>query len=136
MPLEHSPTVSRILACAIHVHRALGPGLLESAYQRCLKRAFERERVAFVQQITMPVPYDGMLIECGYRVDFIVENTVILEIKSVERLLPIHTAQTLTYLKLSKLRFGLLMNFNVPLLKEGVKSLFRPDRESQASSQP
>lgn len=97
--------------CAIAVHRALGPGLLESSYAHCLPRKLALEQIRFTSQVALPILFEGLRIDCGYRVDLIVDDTVIVELKSVKELLPIHSAQTLTYLKLSGLRFGLLINF-------------------------
>jgi GxxExxY protein len=102
----------RVLECAFRVHTELGPGLLESAYRTCL--AFELRDAGLVAEAEVPIPlhYRGMRLDCGYRADLVVEKRVLIELKSVERLLPIHSAQTITYLKLSGLRVGLLMNFN------------------------
>lgn len=112
-----------IIGTAIEVHRELGPGLLESVYERCF--AFEladrRFRVAIQQEI--PVRYKGLVFECGFRADLIVNETVLIELKAIDQLLPVHIAQVLTYLKLSSLKTGLLINFNVPLLKSGIKRL-------------
>jgi GxxExxY protein len=124
MPLEISPTVTRIIGCAIDVHKALGPGLTESPYDRCLAHKLTRENIPFRRQVPVPIEYDGCRLDCGFRIDLLVAEEVVVELKSVERLLPIHKAQTLTYLKLSGLRFGLLINFNVPMLIDGVESLF------------
>jgi len=111
----------RIIGAAIHVHRTLGPGLLESAYEACL--AFELARLGFrvEQQKPLPVVYDQVRLDCGYRIDLMVEGKVVVEIKSVECLAPIHEAQVITYLKLSGCRIALLINFNVPVLKDGIR---------------
>ncbi len=109
-----------IIGAAIDVHRALGPGLLESAYQACMCRELALRRIVFRSQVDLPVHYKGLQLECGYRIDLVVNDRVIVEIKSVERLAPIHEAQLLTYLRLSKLRVGLLINFNVPVLPKGI----------------
>jgi GxxExxY protein len=113
---------SRIIRCAIDVHRALGPGLLESAYQ-CL--AFEIRTSGLLIDVQTPVPitYKGERIDCGYRLDIVVDRTVIVEVKAVDALAPIHEAQLLTYLKLTGLPLGLLFNFNVPVLKKGIRRL-------------
>ena len=113
----------RIIECAIKVHRELGPGLLETAYEKCL--CYELKKAGFVveSQVEMPVVYKQVEIDCGYRLDVVVNRQVILELKTVERLLPIHEAQLLTYLKLAKIRRGLLLNFNVPYLKDGIKRM-------------
>ncbi|NJL55562.1 GxxExxY protein [bacterium] len=105
------------------VHRELGPGLLESAYETCLKYELKQAGLAVESQVPQPVSYKGMALECGYRLDVLVEDLVIVELKAVEALLPIHDAQLLTYLRLRNLWLGLLINFNVPILKHGIKRL-------------
>jgi len=110
-----------IIGAAIEAHRELGPGLLESAYEECLCYELALRGLSFQRQVELPVIYKGNRLDCGYRLDIIVEGSVILELKAVEKLLPIHEAQVLTYLKLSDMSVGLLLNFNVPLLKDGVK---------------
>ena len=112
-----------IIAAAIEVHRELGPGLLESSYEECLCHELHRREIPCVRQKTLPVCYKGIELECGYRLDVVVDDLVILELKAVENILPIHTAQLLTYLKLSKLKLGLLINFNTPQLRQGIKRL-------------
>lgn len=112
---------SRVVLAAIEVHRHLGPGLLESAYEECLCRELTLQGLSFARQVELPVSYKGLALDCGYRMDVVVEEKVALELKSVHRFEPIHTAQLLTYLKLSNLKLGLLLNFNVPLMKEGLK---------------
>ena len=111
---------ARIIGAAIAVHRALGPGLLESAYQRCLALEFEARGVSFESEVTIPVVYRGTRVEPAYRADFIVAGAVLVEVKSVAKLDPIHRAQLLTYLKLTGIRIGLLLNFNSPTLKDGI----------------
>ena len=113
----------RIIGCAIEVHRALGPGLLESAYEECLCYELKLNGLAFERQKPLPVLYKGVALDCGYRLDVVVQSQIILELKTVEALLPLHEAQLLTYLKLTGLRLGLLMNFNVPVLKDGIKRM-------------
>ncbi len=119
MLLEHALT-EQILGAAIEVHKALGPGLLESAYEECLCHELRQRRLSFERQVSLPVKYKGIQLDCGYRLDVVVEGAVILELKAVERLLPIHEAQLLTYLRLSRKKVGLLLNFNVKVLKDGV----------------
>jgi GxxExxY protein len=102
------------------VHRALGPGLLESAYEKCLCYELNQQELAFDRQRSLPVIYKGQKIDCGYKLDVVVENTIILELKSCEKIEPIHKAQLLTYLRLSGFKLGLLLNFNVPFLREGI----------------
>ena len=110
-----------ILKKAYEVHTALGPGLLESTYEECLCHELSLYGLQIERQKTLPIEYKGIKIDNGYRLDIVVENKVVIELKSVETLLPIHTAQLLTYLKLSKIKYGLLINFNVESLKEGIK---------------
>jgi len=111
---------SKIIGAAIEVHRALGPGLLESAYEKCLCYELNQRGLTFERQRSLPVIYKGQKIDCGYKLDVVVENTIILELKSCEEIEPIHKAQLLTYLKLSGFKLGLLLNFNVPFLREGI----------------
>jgi GxxExxY protein len=121
--VEVNEITGAIVDCAMKVHTALGPGLLESAYEACLKHELRRRGFKVVSQVELPIFYDGVRIDAGYRIDLLVEDTVIVELKAVERLLPIHEAQLLSYLKLSRKRFGLLRNFNVEHLKNGIKRL-------------
>ena len=123
MQIYRSPIAEKVLGCAIEVHRTVGPGLLESAYGACLEKEFTLRGLAYAKQVGVPVSYKGVDLECGYRLDFVVENEVVLEIKSVEHVLPVHKAQLLTYLKLTGLPQGLLINFNVSLLINGVCSV-------------
>jgi GxxExxY protein len=112
-----------IIGCAIEVHRELGPGLLESAYEMALYHELRSAGIQCERQVPMPLVYKGERLECGYRVDLIVEESVIVEIKAVERLLPIHEAQLISYLRLSGMNTGLLINFNVLQLRDGLKRL-------------
>jgi len=112
-----------IIGCAYKVHSQLGPGLLESAYEVCLEYELEKKGFEVARQVGLPVVYDDIKLNAGYRIDLIVNNSVIIEIKSVEILAPIHTAQVLTYLKLADKKLGLLINFNVTDLKKGIKRL-------------
>lgn len=114
---------NQIIAAAIEVHRVLGPGLLESAYEECLCHEFELRGIGFERQKPLPVHYKGKTLDCGYRLDIFVQGQIILELKCVERLLPIHEAQLLTYLRLSGAKTGLLINFTTSLLKDGIKRL-------------
>ena len=116
-------TTEQIIGAAIAVHRALGPGLLESAYEACLSWELEARGVRFARQVALPVEYRGKLLEVGYRMDLVVEDCVIVELKAVEQLTPLHDAQMLTYLKLARIPLGLLINFNVSLLKDGVRRM-------------
>ena len=114
------PRTSTILGAAIEVHRYLGPGLLESAYEECLCHELHLRGLSFGRQVDLPIEYKGLKLNCGYKIDLLVQDEVILELKAVENLLPIHQAQLLTYLKLAHKRVGLLINFNVPLLTQGI----------------
>lgn len=110
----------QIIAAAIEVHKALGPGLLESAYQLCMAYECDLRKLSFEQQVPLKVSYKGLDLDGGYRLDFIYDNRVVVELKTVESVLPVHEAQLLTYLKLTGIRVGLLINFNVPVLKNGI----------------
>jgi GxxExxY protein len=112
-----------VVDASIKVHRALGPGLLESAYQRCLTYELGKRGLRVECEVVLPIVYDGQRIDAGYRIDMLVEDCVIVENKAVERLLPIHEAQLLTYLKLRDRRLGFLLNWNVPLMKHGIKRM-------------
>ena len=112
---------SIIIGCGIEVHNALGPGLLESAYQECLYYKLKKEGLHVEKEKAMPLIFEDVELECGYRIDLLVENKVVIELKSVEALNDVHLAQVLTYLKLGDYKLGLLMNFNVSLLKKGIK---------------
>jgi len=112
-----------ILGAAIEVHRALGPGLLESAYHECLCHELKLRGLPFEKEYLLPVRYQGVDLDCSYRLDLLVDNQVVVELKAVETVLPIHEAQLITYLKLGGWQVGLLINFNVELLKQGVKRL-------------
>ena len=114
------PRTSPILAAALEVHRHLGPGLLESAYEECLCHEFRLRKLRFQRQVALPVEYKGLKLDCGYKIDLVVQDEVILELKAVEKLLPIHHAQLLTYLRVAQKTVGLLINFNVPLLTQGI----------------
>ena len=110
-----------IIGAAIAVHRALGPGLLESAYQECLCQELALRGIPFERQVPLPLEYRGILCECGYRLDILVAGAVVVEVKSIEAIAPIHEAQLLTYLRLGGWKVGLLMNFNVVVLKDGIR---------------
>ena len=118
--LFHSELTDRILGAAIEVHKVLGPGLLESAYERGLVHEFHQRGIAFERQVALPVNYKGLRLDCGYRLDLVVENVVILELKAVERIKPLPEAQLLTYLRLSGLKVGFVLNFNASRLKDGI----------------
>ena len=112
-----------VIGAAIEVHRALGPGLLESVYEECLCRELELRGVPYERQRELPVEYKGAKLDCGYRLDIVVADKLIVELKACEKLQPIHEAQLLTYLRLTGMKVGLLINFNVSVLKEGIKRL-------------
>ena len=131
-PRENKLT-EKIIGCAIEVHKALGPGLLESAYEECFCYELAQNRFSFSRQVPLPVVYKGIKLDCGYRIDVLVNDLIIIELKTVEKLLPIHDAQLLTYLKLYRRSLGLLMNFNVPALKDGIKRLVNQFQETSAS---
>jgi GxxExxY protein len=118
--LKHENLTETIIGAAIEVHKELGPGLLESAYEECLCHELSVRHLPFKRQVPLPILYKNVKLDCGYRIDIIVGNSVLLELKSLENILPVHEAQLITYLKLSKLPVGLLINFNVPLLKDGI----------------
>ena len=111
------------IGCAIKIHKALGPGLLESAYQECLHYELTQQNLYVEKEKPLPLVYEQVELECGYRVDLLIEKKLIVEVKAVESLHPVHLAQVLTYLRLSNCKLGLLINFNVPLLKEGIKRI-------------
>ena len=112
---------NKVIGCAIEVHRELGPGLLESAYEQCLAAELSRSQIPFQLQVELPINYKGMRLDCGYRIDLLIDNQLVVELKSIDQLLKIHEAQILTYMRLAKVKIGLLMNFNVPVLKKGLK---------------
>lgn len=118
---DNDPLTHRIIGCAIEVHRMLGPGLLESAYEQCMAHEMTLQEITFRLQAPTPVEYKGLRLDCAYRADVIVQERVIVELESVEVLTTLHHAQVLTYMKLSRAEIGLLINFNVPRLIDGVK---------------
>ncbi len=121
--MEFDDLSYRVIGCALAVHRELGPGLLESVYEQCLAYELRQQGIEFCTQVPMPVRYRGVEIDCGYRLDLVVSNQLVVELKAVSEILPIHEAQLLTYMKLSKISIGLLMNFNSCVLKEAIKRL-------------
>ena len=118
--IEINKITSAVIGAAIEVHRHLGPGLLESAYDECLGREMTLRTIPFERQYSLPVEYKGIRLDCGYRLDYLVAKQVVLELKSVETILPVHEAQLLTYLQLGGWYAGLLINFNVEILKNGI----------------
>ena len=119
--MEFDSLSNRVIGCAIEVHRELGPGLLESAYEQCLAHELKLGGRQFDRQKNLPVEYKGQKIDCGYRIDLLVEGQLILELKCVDALTSVHQAQLMTYMKLAKIKTGFLINFNVSLLKNGLK---------------
>jgi GxxExxY protein len=123
IPAHTNAVARQIVDAAFCVHKALGPGLLESVYQVCLAHELQKRGLAVRQQVVLPVRYDGLELDAGLRLDLLVAECVVVELKSVERLLPIHKAQALTYLKLTGHRLALLINFNVPVIKDGIERI-------------
>ena len=121
---ERDPLTQQVIGCAIEVHRTLGPGLLESTYEKCLAHELKLAGLPFIKQAAMPIDYKGTTLDCGYRLDFLIDDYLVVELKAVEQLLPIHQAQVITYMKLAEAPVGLLINFNVKLLKDGIRRLF------------
>jgi GxxExxY protein len=119
-PEESRALSETIIGAAIEVHRTLGPGLLESAYAECLCHELSLRNIPFQREVDLPLHYKGLKLDCGYRIDLIVADQVLLELKSTKEITPVHEAQLLTYLKLSSLRVGLLLNFNVAVLRDGI----------------
>jgi GxxExxY protein len=119
--MEFDALSNRVIGCAIEVHRALGPGLLETTYEQCLAHELKQNGMAFKLQCPLPVEYKEVRLDCGYRIDVLVEDVLILELKNVEKIMAIHEAQLLTYMKLARIKTGLLINFNVRRLRDGIK---------------
>jgi GxxExxY protein len=126
----------KIIGAAIEVHKTIGPGLLESAYEECLAHEMRIRGLNFERQVQLPVAYKGVTLDCGYRLDFLVEKAVVVELKAVESLQPIHEAQVLTYLKLGGWTVGLLINFNVSVLRDAIKRVVLNYKDVFASSAP
>ena len=121
--MDINKLTAEVIGAAIEVHKILGPGLLESTYEECLCHEFGLRAMPHERQKELPIEYKGVTLDCGYRLDVVVAKMLILELKACERLEPIHEAQLLTYLKLTGIKIGLLINFNVPVLKQGIKRL-------------
>ena len=121
MNISENQIASVIIGCAIEIHKVLGPGLLESAYQECLLFKLRQDGLIVEKEKPMPLVFEEVRLECGYRIDLLVEHKVVIELKSVKSLADVHLAQTLTYMKLGNYKLGLLINFNVSLLKDGIK---------------
>jgi GxxExxY protein len=121
--LEVNKTTEAVIGAAIEVHRHLGPGLLESAYEECLCQELKLRNIPFKRQVPLPVNYKGVQLDCGYRLDLLVNDELVVELKALDQLLPIHEAQVITYLRLGGWKVGLLLNFSLPTLKQGIKRL-------------
>ena len=119
--MEFDELSRKVIGLSIEVHRELGPGLLENTYKQCLAYELSQAEINFQMEVELPVKYKNVLISCGYRIDLLIENNLIIELKSVDKIIPIHEAQLLTYMKLSGIKVGLLMNFNEIVLKDGIK---------------
>ena len=123
IPVRTEEVAGAVIEAAFRVHRALGPGLLESVYEKCLCHELKKMGIPFLRQVDIPIVYDNEKIEAGLRLDLIVDNCVIVELKAVEQMISLFEAQTITYLKLTQTRLALLINFNVKLLKDGIKRI-------------
>jgi len=121
--MDINKLTGEVIGAAIEVHKALGPGLLESAYEECLCRELFLRKMSLKRQEPLPIEYKGVKLDCGYRLDIVVADQLIVELKACESLQPVHEAQLLTYLKLTGIKVGLLINFNVPVLKDGIKRM-------------
>jgi len=119
--MEFDELSRKVIGLSIEVHRELGPGLLENTYKQCLAYELSQAGINFQMEVELPVKYKNVLVSCGYRIDLLIENNLIIELKSVDKIIPIHEAQLLTYMKLSGIKVGLLMNFNEIVLKDGIK---------------
>lgn len=122
-PFYYEELTNNIISCAIEVHRHLGPGLLESAYEECFSHELSLHGIPFERQRPLPLEYKGVKLDCGYRMDIVVDNKVVVELKCVDKITSVHEAQMLTYLRLSKIKIGLLINFYTSVLKDGIKRL-------------
>jgi len=119
--MERDKQTEKIIKCAMEVHTALGPGLLENAYKECLFYKLKKDGFIIEKEKSLPLSYEGVNLDCGYRIDLLFENSIVIELKSVKKIEDIHLAQMLTYLKLGKYKVGLIINFNVTSLKDGIK---------------
>ena len=129
--MQHDPITHEIIGAAIEVHRLLGPGLLESAYEECLAHELTIRKLEYRRQVPVPVVYKGVKLECGYRIDILVAGSIVLELKSIEAIAPVHEATLLTYLRLSGNTLGLIINFNVAVLKDGIRRFVLKHNEPQ-----
>jgi len=120
MEYHFEKLTQQVIAAAIEVHRALGPGLLESAYEHCLCHELSQRKIQYTRQVVLPLRYKGTMLDCGYRLDILIEDQVVIEMKTVEKILPVHKAQLLTYLRLLPAKVGLILNFHEARLKDGI----------------
>jgi len=120
---DHDPLSNTVIGAAIYVHQKLGPGLLESTYEECLTWALSQRSVPVLRQVELPIVFEGHRVHAAYRIDMVIDRALILEIKSVERIMPVHEAQLRTYLRLSGIKTGLLLNFLVPVMKDGIRRM-------------
>jgi len=127
MSLISDPLVETVIGCAIDVHRELGPGLLETAYSPCLALELKEKGISYRTEVSVPLRYKSVLVDPAYRVDFLIEGWLVVEVKAVEHIIPVHVAQVVTYLRLLKARQGLIMNFHARRLKDGLKSVIAKD---------
>ena len=132
--MEYSDVTERIIAAALKVHSAIGPGVLESVYKTCMAHELKKLGIVVSCEVTLPVVYDGLKLDSGFRIDLLVEDLVVVELKCVEALLPIHKAQLLTYLRLSNKPIGLLLNFNVAHMREGIKRILNNKYQSVSAA--
>jgi GxxExxY protein len=123
LDLYHEELTEKLIAAAIEVHRHLGPGLLESAYEECYCHELSLQNIVFEKQKSLPLEYKGIKLDCGYRMDIVADNKVVIEFKCVEEIMPVHEAQLLTYLKLSGLKVGFIMNFHTARMKDGIRRM-------------
>jgi GxxExxY protein len=133
--MKMNEITERVIGACIEIHKTLGPGLLESTYEECLCHELSLAGLTFERQRALPVVYKGVMLDCGYRLDVVVEGKVILELKAIEAMTSVHEAQLLTYLKLSGLTLGLLINFNVAVLKNGLKRIVNNFNDSESQGQ-
>ena len=119
--MEFDELSNQVIGCALEVHKQIGPGLLESAYEQCLAHELSLSNIGFQRQVPLPIKYKNINLDCGYRLDFLVEDNLVVELKSAERILPLYKAQILSYMRLANIPTGLLINFNVILLKDGIR---------------
>lgn len=136
MNQEVNHTTRELMDCFLTVHKQMGPGLLESIYEECLCYELKKRNISFERQKALPLRYDRAILESGLRLDLVVDGKVIVELKSIEKILPVHEAQVISYLKLADMEVGFLVNFNTPLMRDGVKRFVRSNANSASSAAP